>query len=62
MKYQLVCVQVESLQFELYRAERRKVLLESRLSQLQQTSCWPYRVTETSDRVFIRKLSHDSAF
>ena len=56
-------VQVDSLQFEVYRAERHRSILQARLSELQQDlSGWPYQVTETSDRISISKLSHHFIF
>ena len=56
-------MKVDSLEFEVYRAERQKSILQARLSSLQRyMSSWPYQVTETSEKIFISKLSDHFTF
>ena len=48
--------EIENLQFEFYRAERRNIILRRKLADLvEDKSNWPYEITETSDKITIRK-------
>jgi len=55
--------EIDCLQFDFYRAEKQNVLLHKKLADLKaDKSCWPYQVTETSQKISIRKLNDDFVF
>ena len=48
--------EIDKLQFEFYRAERQNFILRRKLADLEKyKSTWPYEITETSDKITIRK-------
>ena len=47
--------EIENLQFEFYRAERRNMILKRKLAEIEDKSTWPYEITETSDKITIKK-------
>ena len=48
--------EIEKLEFEFYRAERQNFILRRKLADLgEDKSNWPYEITETSDKITIRK-------
>ena len=48
--------EMEDLQFEFYRAERQNIILRRKLADLEEDkSTWPYEITETSEKITIRK-------
>ena len=48
--------EIDGLEFEYYRAERQNIILRRKLADLEEDkSNWPYEITETSDKITIRK-------
>ena len=48
--------EIERLEFEFHRAERQNIILRRKLADLEEDkSNWPYEITETSDKITIRK-------
>ena len=48
--------EMENLQFEFYRAERQNIILRRKLADLEEDeSTWPYEITESSEKITIRK-------
>ena len=55
--------EMDNLQFEFHRAERQNIILRRKLADLMEDqSTWPYEITETSDKITIRKQSDHFVF
>ena len=55
--------ETDRLQFEFHREERQNFILRRKLADLtEDKSTWPYEITETSDKITIRKQSDHFVF